>query len=117
MSLLGPRVSLSGKLENGTLEVNKIASIKMGSPGQIRQRPGRKHARPTARMGLAKGTLTSMTKIYYWQCSKCGERLSAPQPQTICPKAGGSLYVRYELASLKGKVTRVYLLWRPATIG
>src|SRR5260370_14302683 len=116
MSLLGPRVSLSGKLENGTLEVNKIASIKMGSAGQIRQRPGRKHARPTARMGLAKGTLTSMSKISYLECSKCGEHLSAAQPQTICPKDGGSLYVRYDLASLKGKFTPDSLRGRPATM-
>ena len=31
MPLLGHRVSLSGKLENGTLKVDKIASIKMAS--------------------------------------------------------------------------------------
>jgi threonine synthase len=44
--------------------------------------------------------------------------LSGEQPQTICPKDGGSLYVRYDLASLKGKFTpdslrgRVASMWR-----
>jgi threonine synthase len=57
-----------------------------------------------------------MTKISYLECSKCGEHLSAAQPQTICPKDGGSLYVRYDLASLKGKFTPDSLRGRPATM-
>jgi threonine synthase len=60
----------------------------------------------------------SMAKIAYLECTKCGEHLSGDQPQTICPKDGGSLYVRYDLASLKGKFTpdslrgRVASMWR-----
>src|SRR5262249_3553568 len=47
-----------------------------------------------------------MAPIAYLECSKCGEHLSGAQPHTICPKDGGSLYVRYDLQALKGKFTR-----------
>ncbi len=57
-----------------------------------------------------------MAHISYLECSKCGEHLGAAQPQTICPKDGGSLYVRYDLASLKGKFTPDSLRSRPATM-
>jgi threonine synthase len=57
-----------------------------------------------------------MAKIAYLECSRCGEHISGEQPQTICPKDGGSLYVRYDLDSLKGKFTRQSLAGRPATM-
>jgi len=57
-----------------------------------------------------------MAKIAYLECSKCGEQISGEQPQTICPKDGGSLYVRYDLAALKGKFTPESLRGRPATM-
>ena len=57
-----------------------------------------------------------MAKIAYLECSKCGEHISGEQPQTVCPKDGGSLYVRYDLASLKGKFTPENLRGRPATM-
>jgi threonine synthase len=57
-----------------------------------------------------------MAKIAYLECSKCGEQISGAQPQTICPKDGGSLYVRYDLAALKGKFTPDSLRGRPATM-
>jgi len=57
-----------------------------------------------------------MAKIAYLECSKCGEHISGEQPQTVCPKDGGSLYVRYDLASLKGKFTPDSLRSRPATM-
>ena len=57
-----------------------------------------------------------MAQIAYLECSKCGEHLSGAQPQTICPKDGGSLYVRFDLASLKGKFTPDSLRGRPATM-
>src|ERR1700757_238227 len=59
-----------------------------------------------------------MAQIAYLECSKCGDHISAAQPQTICPKDGGSLYVRIDLAPLKGKFTpdslrgRVASMWR-----
>lgn len=57
-----------------------------------------------------------MAKIAYLECSRCGDHISAEQPQTICPKDGGSLYVRYDLDALKGKFTRESLAGRPATM-
>ena len=57
-----------------------------------------------------------MAKIAYLECSKCGEQISGAQPQTICPKDGGSLYVRYDLAALKGKFTPESLRGGPATM-
>jgi threonine synthase len=59
-----------------------------------------------------------MSQISYLECTKCGEHLGAAQPHTVCPKDGGSLYVRYNLAPLKGKFTpdslrgRVASMWR-----
>jgi threonine synthase len=46
-----------------------------------------------------------MPAIAYLECSKCGEKLSADKPQTLCPKDGGSLYVRYDLKALHSKAT------------
>ena len=57
-----------------------------------------------------------MAKIAYLECSKCGEQISGVQPQTLCPKDGGSLYVRFDLAALKGKFTPDSLRGRPATM-
>src|SRR2546423_2152016 len=57
-----------------------------------------------------------MAKIAYLECSRCGEHISAEKPQTICPKDGGSLYVRYDLDALKGKFARESLAGRPATM-
>jgi threonine synthase len=57
-----------------------------------------------------------MAKIAYLECSKCGEQISGAQPQTICPKDGGSLYVRFDLAALKGKFMPDSLRGRPATM-
>src|SRR3954469_5735531 len=57
-----------------------------------------------------------MAQIAFLECSKCGEHISGAQPQTICPKDGGSLYVRFDLAALKGKFTPDSLRDRPATM-
>jgi threonine synthase len=57
-------------------------------------------------------------QISYLECTRCGEHLSADRQQNICPKDGGVLYVRYDLASLKGKFRpadlagRVASMWR-----
>jgi threonine synthase len=61
-------------------------------------------------------------RIAYLECTRCGEHLSADRPQHICPKDGGVLYVRYDLASLKGKFRpetlsgRVASMWRYAEV-
>lgn len=57
-----------------------------------------------------------MGKIAYLECTKCGRHISGEKPQTICPDDGGSLYVRYDLNSLKGKFTRESLCGRPASM-
>ena len=57
-----------------------------------------------------------MGKIAYLECSKCGQHIGADTPQTICPKDGGSLYVRYDLESIKKKFTRDVLCGRPANM-
>jgi threonine synthase len=57
-----------------------------------------------------------MAKILYLECSKCGEKVDATQPQTLCPRDTGSLYVRYDLAAIKKHFTRESLLQRPASM-
>jgi len=61
-------------------------------------------------------------RITYLECTRCGEHLPADRPQNVCPKDGGVLYVRYDLASLKGKLRRedlsglVTSMWRYAEV-
>ncbi|HEX3320799.1 MAG TPA: threonine synthase [Terriglobales bacterium] len=57
-----------------------------------------------------------MPRLTHLECTKCGERLPADCPQTICPKDGGVLYARYDLAGLKSKFTRENLRGREATM-
>ena len=47
-----------------------------------------------------------MPKIKHLECSRCREPLSADKPQTVCPSCAGSLYVRYDLTSLRGPSAR-----------
>jgi threonine synthase len=60
--------------------------------------------------------------ISYLECTRCGEHLPADHPQNICLKDGGVLFVRYDLASLKGKLRpadlsgRVASMWRYAEV-
>ena len=61
-------------------------------------------------------------QISYLECTRCGEHISAERPQNVCPKDGGVLFVRYDLASLKGKLRRedlsrrVASMWRYAEV-
>ena len=57
-----------------------------------------------------------MAKITYLECTKCGEHVSADTPQTVCPKDAGSLYVRYDIAGLKKKISRDSLSGKPASM-
>jgi len=60
--------------------------------------------------------------ITYLQCTKCGAGISAERPQTVCPKDGGVLYVRYDLGKLKDtfKPTKIAgrtpTMWRYAEV-
>ncbi len=55
-------------------------------------------------------------QIAYLECTRCGERLAADTPQNICPKDGGVLYVRYDLAGVKGKLRTDDLRGGPASM-
>jgi threonine synthase len=63
-----------------------------------------------------------VARIAYIECTKCGAQISADQPQTVCPKDGGVLYVRYDLAALKTTFTAASLfgrtpsMWRYAEV-
>ena len=63
----------------------------------------------------ARAILLSM-RISFLECTRCGEHLSADRPQTVCPKDGGVLFVRYDLASLRGKLRREDLSGRVASM-
>jgi threonine synthase len=63
-----------------------------------------------------------MAAIAYLECTRCGQRLSAEGPQTVCPKDGGVLYVRYDLAAIRKTFSQSSLagrtssLWRYAEV-
>jgi len=54
-----------------------------------------------------------MAKITHFECSKCSEKYPPQPAPTICPKDGGPLYVRYDLADLRWHVTRDSLIGGP----
>jgi threonine synthase len=47
-----------------------------------------------------------MPQITYFECSRCNTRLDPSTPQTVCTQCAGSLYVRYDLSSVKGTAAR-----------
>ena len=51
-----------------------------------------------------------MATIAYLECSKCGEHLPADVPHSLCPKDGGVLYARYDLAQIKKTFSPASLL-------
>lgn len=55
-------------------------------------------------------------RISYLECTRCGEHCSADRPLNVCPKDGGVLFVRYDLAGLKGKLQREDLSGRVASM-
>lgn len=60
--------------------------------------------------------------LTHLECTRCGQQLSADHPQNVCPKDGGVLYARYDLATLKGEFRREQLrdrtvsMWRYAAV-
>lgn len=57
-----------------------------------------------------------MAPISHLECTKCSAFISADRPQTVCPKDGGVLYVRYNLAELKKTFKAVSLAGRTPTM-
>jgi len=57
-----------------------------------------------------------MARILHFECTRCGEKLPPQGPQTVCPKDGGVLYVRYDLQHLRKKFKREDVAAGPATM-
>src|SRR6516162_877858 len=57
-----------------------------------------------------------MAKILHFECSKCGEILTADVPRNVCPKDGGPLYVRYDLAAIRNSSSRETVKNGPASM-
>ena len=51
-----------------------------------------------------------MPRPAHLECTRCGEHYPADRPQTVCPKDGGVLYARYDLAAIKKTFTPASLL-------
>ena len=47
-----------------------------------------------------------MAEMAYLECSRCGERVSAVVPQTVCPRDAGTLSVRYDMERLRQTAQR-----------
>ena len=60
--------------------------------------------------------LPPMAKISFLECTRCGEHLSPDQPQTVCPRDGGVLFARYDLAKIKQTFSRESLMGRAPTM-
>ena len=54
-----------------------------------------------------------MSALTHLECTRCHERYPADRPQTVCPKDGGVLYARYDLARIKREFSRDALSKRP----
>jgi threonine synthase len=42
-----------------------------------------------------------VSRLTHLECTRCGEHYPADRPQTVCPKDGGILYARYDLAAIR----------------
>lgn len=51
-----------------------------------------------------------MPRLTHLECTRCGEHFPADRPQTVCPKDGGILYARYDLANIKKSFSPASLL-------
>jgi threonine synthase len=51
-----------------------------------------------------------VSRLTHLECTRCCEHYPADRPQTVCPKDGGILYARYDLATIKKSFSRASLL-------
>ena len=51
-----------------------------------------------------------MPRLTHLECTRCGEHYPADRPQTVCPRDGGILYARYDLATIKKTFSPASLL-------
>jgi threonine synthase len=61
-------------------------------------------------------SLAFMARLTHLECTRCGQRLSADQPQTVCPKDGGVLYARYDLEAIRQVVSPAHITARMGTM-
>lgn len=54
--------------------------------------------------------------LTHLECTRCGEHYAADRPQSVCPKDGGILYARYDLASIKRTFSSARLAGRTPTM-
>jgi len=54
--------------------------------------------------------------LTHLECTRCGEHYPADRPQTVCPKDGGILYARYDLAAIKRSFSSARLALRAPTM-
>jgi len=57
-----------------------------------------------------------MSRLSRFECTRCGQLLSADRPQTLCPKDGGVLYARYDFSAIRDGFRREELAGRTATM-
>jgi threonine synthase len=57
-----------------------------------------------------------MSHLSHLECTRCGQRLPADRPQTVCPKDGGVLYARYDFSAIRGDFRRERPAGRNATM-
>ncbi len=57
-----------------------------------------------------------MAKILYFECSKCGDHLSAEVARNVCPKDGGPLHERYDLAAIRKNSPRESVAAGPSSM-
>ena len=57
-----------------------------------------------------------MAEITCFECSKCGEKLTPDVARNVCPKDGGPLYVRYDLAKIRQGTSRESVKQGPSSM-
>jgi threonine synthase len=54
--------------------------------------------------------------LTHLECTRCGEHYPADRPQSVCPKDGGILYARYDLAEIRNTFSAARLAGRAPTM-
>jgi threonine synthase len=57
-----------------------------------------------------------VSRVTYFECTKCSAHLSADVPRNVCPQDGGILFARYDLQSLKQNFKPESLRGREASL-
>jgi threonine synthase len=57
-----------------------------------------------------------MSRLTHLECTRCGEHYPADRPQSVCPKDGGILYARYDLAAIRRSFSPARLAGRAPTM-